>query len=193
LRTLAHFWVVRGLRTFVRSDRRDPGDRLGVRRFRAVARRPGAGPLAAMGTAMHSTFESSPTSFPSAAPALVPDQQAVGSVTGYRAGDYTIDLACFELRHRGSRRPLQPRAFDLLVYLVARRHRVVTIEELRAEVWGGVQVCADSLTYSVSAARRALGDDGKTQAAIVNVRGRGYRFVAPVEELRTAGGFSLDR
>jgi DNA-binding winged helix-turn-helix (wHTH) protein len=63
---------------------------------------------------------------------------------------------------------------------------VVTNEELRANVWRGVQVCADSLTYSVSSARRALGDDGKTQATIVNVRGRGYRFVAAVEEIRGA-------
>jgi DNA-binding winged helix-turn-helix (wHTH) protein len=143
---------------------------------------------------MHTTFEPSEISFPSPSPALLPDAQGVGGVAGYRVGDFIIDLGCFELRHRGARRPLQPRAFDLLVYLVARRHRVVTIEELRAQVWGGVQVCADSLTYSVSAARRALGDDGKTQAAIVNVRGRGYRFVAPAEELRDAGAaVSRDR
>jgi DNA-binding winged helix-turn-helix (wHTH) protein len=146
-----------------------------------------------MEAGMHSTFETSPSPFPSAGPALLGAQHADDGVAGYRIGDYTVDLACFELRHRGGRRPLQPRAFDLLVYLVARRHRVVTIEELRAQVWGGVQVCADSLTYSVSAARRALGDDGKTQSAIVNVRGRGYRFVAPVEELPAARGLSRDR
>jgi DNA-binding winged helix-turn-helix (wHTH) protein len=142
---------------------------------------------------MHTTFEPSLIPFRSPSPARLPDTHAVADAAGYRIGDFTIDLGCFELRHGGDHRPLQPRAFDLLVYLVARRHRVVTNEELRANVWGGVQVCADSLTYSVSAARRALGDDGKTQAAIVNVRGRGYRFVAPVEELRDAAAVSRDR
>src|SRR4051812_49309230 len=101
---------------------------------------------------MHTTFEPSQIPFRSPSPAVLPDTHTVAGVVGYRIGDFTIDLGCFELRHRGDRRALQPRAFDLLVYLVARRHRVVTNEELRANVWGGVQVCADSLTYSVSAA-----------------------------------------
>jgi DNA-binding winged helix-turn-helix (wHTH) protein len=135
---------------------------------------------------MHTTMVQNETSFRPTTSLLSPPPERPGAhpVAGYRIGDFELDLACFELRHRGARRPLQPRAFDLLVYLVTHRHRVVTIGELRAQIWGGVQVCADSLPYSVSAARRALGDDGKTQAAIVNVRGRGYRFVAEAEELR---------
>lgn len=106
-----------------------------------------------------------------------------GKAVGYRVGDYEIDLGCFQLRHRGARRPVQPRVFDLLVFLVRHRDRVVSAAELRATVWEGVCVCPDALTYSVKAARRALGDDGKAQATIENVRGRGYRFIAPVEEL----------
>jgi DNA-binding winged helix-turn-helix (wHTH) protein len=140
---------------------------------------------------MHTTMSNSEPSFDRSSAAFAPaaldslPAASTGDVQGYRMGDYEIDLACFELRYRGERRPVQPRVFDLLVYLVARRHRVVTNEELRASVWRGVRVCADSLTYSVSAARRALDDDGKTQGTIINVRGRGYRFVAPAIELRS--------
>ncbi len=76
---------------------------------------------------------------------------------------------------------LEPQAFDLLVYLVEQRDRVVGKVELLDEVWGHGFLSESNLTTRVKEARRAIGDDGSRQEAIANVRGRGYRFVAAVE------------
>ncbi len=93
-------------------------------------------------------------------------------------GDHTIDLERREVRRDGAPIPLEPRAFDVLAKLVVNRDRVVSKAELLDEVWGGPFVSESALTTCIKAARRALGDDGATQAVIRNVRGRGYRFVA---------------
>lgn len=99
-----------------------------------------------------------------------------------RFGDYELDLARFELRRGGVRVRVQPKVLDLLVYLLRNRERVVPKEELLDAVWEGVAVSETALTHAVKEARRAVRDDGSRQTVIQTVRGRGYRFVAPVED-----------
>ncbi len=70
---------------------------------------------------------------------------------------------------------LQPRVFDLLVYLVRNRDRVVTKDELLDAVWPNVTVTDNSLQRAVSAIRAAL-RQGDMEGAIRNVPGKGYRF-----------------
>jgi DNA-binding winged helix-turn-helix (wHTH) protein len=69
------------------------------------------------------------------------------------------------------------RAFDLLLYLLAHRERVVTKEELLQQVWPGLVVEEGNLTVHVSALRKLL-----SAQAIVTIPGRGYRFAMPVNE-----------
>lgn len=78
----------------------------------------------------------------------------------------------------GVARHLEPQAFDLLVYLVAHRDRVVSKEELLDEVWGDQFVSEYALTTRVKEIRQAVGDDGTRQEVLKNFRGRGYRWVA---------------
>jgi DNA-binding winged helix-turn-helix (wHTH) protein/tetratricopeptide (TPR) repeat protein len=101
-----------------------------------------------------------------------------------RFGDYELDLARFELRRSGVRVRVQPKVLDLLVYLVRNRERVVPKDELLDVVWQGVAVSETALTHGVKEARRAVRDDGNRQSVIQTVRGRGYRFVARLEEPR---------
>ena len=93
-------------------------------------------------------------------------------------GDLELDLSLFELRRQGVRVPMEPQAFDVLVYLVEHRDRVISKEELMDQVWGGRFVGATAVTSRVKQVRRAVGDDGQTQTVIRTVHGRGYRFVA---------------
>lgn len=93
-----------------------------------------------------------------------------------------LDTALFELRRRGQAVPLEPQAFDVLAYLVAHRDRVVPKEELMDAVWGGRFVSEAAVTSRIKQARRAVGDDGQAQRVIRTVHGRGYRFVAPVDD-----------
>ena len=95
-------------------------------------------------------------------------------------GDRELDPLFFELRHRGVRVPLEPKAFDVLLYLVSHRDRVISKEELMDQVWGGRFVSETAVTSRIKQVRRAVGDDGATQAVIATLHGRGYRFVAEV-------------
>ncbi|MEM7288212.1 MAG: winged helix-turn-helix domain-containing protein [Actinomycetota bacterium] len=99
---------------------------------------------------------------------------------------YELDVDAFELRHRGSAVAMEPQVFDVLAYLVERRDRVVTKEELLDNIWGDRFVSESALTSRLKSARRAVGDDGRAQAVIRTVHGRGYRFVAEVREMATA-------
>jgi DNA-binding winged helix-turn-helix (wHTH) protein len=104
----------------------------------------------------------------------------------YVFDDYALDLQCYELRHAGQRRPLEPQAFNVLVYLLQHRHRVVPKAELLERLWPGQYVGEATLAHRLMGVRRALGDSGRSQRLIKTVHGRGYRFVAAVQECATA-------
>ena len=98
-----------------------------------------------------------------------------------------LDAARFELRRNGTPVPMEPQAFDVLVYLVQHRDRVVAKEELMDQIWGGRFVSETAVTSRIKQIRRALGDDGRVQKLIKTSHGRGYRFVAEVREVHVTG------
>jgi pimeloyl-ACP methyl ester carboxylesterase/DNA-binding winged helix-turn-helix (wHTH) protein len=100
----------------------------------------------------------------------------------YAFGDCELDLGRYELRRAGAVQPMEPQVFDVLALLLRERERVVPKEELLDAVWGSRFVGESALTTRVKAARRAIGDDGRTQRLIRTVHGRGYQFVAEVSE-----------
>lgn len=101
----------------------------------------------------------------------------------YRFGDFELDLGKAELRCRGARRPMEPQVFALLAFLVKHRERLLSREELIEKVWDGRAISDSALSSRIKTLRRALGDDGQTQAFVRTLHGRGFRFVAPVEEV----------
>ena len=74
---------------------------------------------------------------------------------------------------------LRPRAFQVLAYLVEHHGRLVSKSELLDRFWSR-NVGDEVLNSSIMAARKAVGDDGRTQGIIKTVHGLGYRFVAPI-------------
>jgi adenylate cyclase len=94
--------------------------------------------------------------------------------------DYELDLRLYELRRADTAQQIEPRAFDLLVYLIQRRDRVVLKSELLEQLWSDRVVSEATLSQCVRAARKAAGDTGRTQRVIRTHHGRGYRFVAKV-------------
>ena len=93
-----------------------------------------------------------------------------------------LDPARFELRRGGTAVHVEPQVFEVLVYLVAHRDRVVPKTELLDAVWGDRFVSDSTLTSRLKAARKAIGDDGRGQRLIATVHGVGYRFVAAVTD-----------
>jgi DNA-binding winged helix-turn-helix (wHTH) protein/pimeloyl-ACP methyl ester carboxylesterase len=98
----------------------------------------------------------------------------------YRFGDCALDPGTRELRVGGAVVAVQPKVFDLLLYLVEQRNRVVSKDELQDAIWTGTIVTETALTRAVMKARRAIGDDPDRQSAIQTVQRHGYRFIAPV-------------
>lgn len=82
---------------------------------------------------------------------------------------------------------LEPKACDLLVLLAGRPGEVISVEQLIASVWGGKFVTSDVVTVAVHALRQAFGDNAREPRFIETVRGRGYRWIAPLDPPEPAG------
>jgi pimeloyl-ACP methyl ester carboxylesterase/DNA-binding winged helix-turn-helix (wHTH) protein len=91
-----------------------------------------------------------------------------------------LDVERRELRLSDNPVHVEPQVFDLLAHLIAQRDRVVTKDEILEAVWHGRIVSEATLSSRINAARRAIGDSGKTQTLIRTVARRGFRFVGAV-------------
>lgn len=96
----------------------------------------------------------------------------------YQFGDYVLDTRRRELHLNSQEIELQPRVFDLLVYLLMHSDRAVDKDELQDAVWPGLVVTETALTRAVMKARKAVGDNATSQNVIKTIHGHGYRFVA---------------
>src|SRR6185503_21361561 len=111
----------------------------------------------------------------------------------FRFGDCELDTSRFELRRGGQRVELEPQVFELLVYLVANRERVVTRRELYEKVWRGRVVTDAALNNRIKTARAGIGDDGKTQHSIRTLHRTGYRFIGDVAEVTSPDAGSREQ
>ncbi len=89
----------------------------------------------------------------------------------------------FSITREGQPVPVEPKAFDLLVFLIRHRDRLITRDQLFDALWNGRVVSDNVLTNEIKLARAVIGDDGKQQKYIRTVRGRGYQFVGDVTEI----------
>jgi TolB-like protein len=96
--------------------------------------------------------------------------------------DCTVDTDCQEIRRAASVVAAGPKVFDMLVYLIRNRHRVVSKDDLLEAVWGGRIVSESTLTSNINAVRKAIGDSGDEQRLIRTVPRKGLRFIAEVQE-----------
>ncbi len=106
----------------------------------------------------------------------------------YRFGDVEFDAARMTLRVAGLPVEVEPRALDLLAYLLRHAGEAVTKDELLREVWGGRPTVEKVLPNAILKLRRALGE---AHANLIATLPRiGYRFDASVS--RTATGRAAD-
>lgn len=106
----------------------------------------------------------------------------MNATTTYRFGNCEVDPARRQVRLNGLAAEPQPKALDLLLYLIEHRDRVVDKDELLEKIWPGVVVSESALTQALRKARAMVGDDGERQAVIRTVQRRGFRFVAKLED-----------
>jgi DNA-binding winged helix-turn-helix (wHTH) protein len=99
----------------------------------------------------------------------------------YSFGDYVLDTERVELQHAGAPIKLRRKVFEVLVYLLARRDRVVPKQELLEQLWPGQFIGEEALTSCIKTLRKGLGERGRTARFLRTLHGQGYRFVGVVE------------
>jgi len=104
----------------------------------------------------------------------------------YRFGDVSLDVDRQELRRGADLVSVEPRVLDLLQFLISNRERVVSKDDLIANVWQGRVVSESTLTSRITAMRRAIGDSGHDQRFVRTISRKGLRFVGEVRQQRSA-------
>jgi len=104
----------------------------------------------------------------------------------YRFNDCELDTDSRELTRSGAAVAVEPQVFDLLLYLVETPGRLIDHAALIESVWNGRIVSDSAIAARISAARKAVGDNGKEQRVIKTLPRRGFRFLPAVELLADA-------
>jgi TolB-like protein len=108
------------------------------------------------------------------------------SVTDIRLfGEFRFDRRRGVLSRREERGTFVPlamgsRALEILGVLVERPSELVSRAEIFAAVWPGMAIEDRNLDVQIAALRRVLDEGGTGGSCIQTIRGRGYRFTAPV-------------
>lgn len=103
----------------------------------------------------------------------------------YVLGIFSIDVSQRRLNRGAETIHLTNRPFNVLVYLIENRDRVVSRGELLDRFWEGQNVYDVTLTKCIGAIRKAL--DDKQEEFIETLYGDGYRYIGPAEEAGAAG------
>jgi TolB-like protein len=101
----------------------------------------------------------------------------------YEFGNFVLDAGRRELRQAGTLVAVEPQVFDMLTFLIGARDRVVSRDDILAEVWHGRIVSEATLSSRLNAARTAVGDTGGEQRLIRTLPRKGVRFVGDVREV----------
>ncbi len=109
----------------------------------------------------------------------------------YVFGDYALDAERRELTRQTEAIAIGPQVFDLLLFLVQNRDRVVSKDEVLDAVWSGRIISESTLTSHINAVRKAIGDSGAEQRLIRTVARKGFRFVGDVQELQAQGAAAV--
>jgi len=117
---------------------------------------------------------------------LIVQQRVPGDLMIYGFGNLSLDPSCRELRRNGGLVAVEPQTFDLLLYLIENRHRVVSKDDLMAAIWKNRIVSESTLSSQIAVARQAVGDNGASQMLIRTLPRKGFRFVGKLFEREQA-------
>ena len=115
----------------------------------------------------------------------------------YEFGPFRLNVQERLLSRDGEQVPLTPKVFDVLVALVQGHGQILGKDQLMQSVWADCFVEESNLTQDISVLRRVLGNSDDHHRYIQTIPRRGYRFAAPITELRNeavvTGGLAVER
>jgi Tol biopolymer transport system component/DNA-binding winged helix-turn-helix (wHTH) protein len=102
----------------------------------------------------------------------------------YQFDSFQVEPSSFRLSKDKAPLGLEPKALQLLIFLLRNKDRLLKKQDLLEAVWGDASVTENALTREIALLRRVLGDDTKRPRYIETVPTQGYRFIAEVIEIR---------
>jgi DNA-binding winged helix-turn-helix (wHTH) protein/Flp pilus assembly protein TadD len=106
----------------------------------------------------------------------------------YAFGSFQFDPARGLLSHGASVVPLPERLSQLLALLIRGNGGVIDKETIASRVWPDNVVSDGNLSQHMYMLRQLLDERAKDRAYVITVRGKGYRFVAPVSVVAPSPG-----
>ena len=100
----------------------------------------------------------------------------------YRFNNIEIDTNNYSLLDKGKEISVEPQVFNLIVYLIKNKNKVVSRNEILEKLWQGRIVSDTSINNHIKSARKVLGDDGVKQTVIKTIHSRGYQFIADTND-----------
>jgi DNA-binding winged helix-turn-helix (wHTH) protein/TolB-like protein/Tfp pilus assembly protein PilF len=101
----------------------------------------------------------------------------------YEFGNFRLDALTRTLLRDGQAVPLAPKAFEMMLALAESHEKILSKDDLMRRIWPDTIVEENNLTVIISILRKALGENPSQHRYIVTIPGRGYRFVAKVNEV----------
>src|SRR5437868_7280750 len=99
----------------------------------------------------------------------------------YRFDDVEVDASGGTVSRGGQAHYLRQQTFQVLLYLLEHRDRIVNKEELITHIWQGAAVTDNALVQCIADIRRALGDDWRQPRFVKTLPKSGYRFIGAVK------------
>ena len=99
----------------------------------------------------------------------------------FEFSSFSLNPATRQLLRNRQEVPLSPKAFQLLVLLVANRDRAMSKQELHQNLWPSTFVLESNLASLIAEIRTALGDTARQPRFIRTVHGFGYAFCGQTE------------
>ncbi|HEY8559211.1 MAG TPA: winged helix-turn-helix domain-containing protein [Pyrinomonadaceae bacterium] len=93
-------------------------------------------------------------------------------------GEFELDPSRRKLCRGGEPVAINAKTFDLLVFFIEKKGRIVTKEEVLEAVWKGQFVEEANLSVQISALRKALGESKTNPRFLLTIPGTGYKFIA---------------
>jgi len=103
--------------------------------------------------------------------------------------DFEFDRVAYELRRSSRALKLERIPLEILLLLIERRGQLVAREDIIGKIWGkNVFLDTDSsINSAIRKIRQVLKDDSENPLYVQTVTGKGYRFIAPVTEVKEPG------
>src|SRR5690349_3373530 len=101
----------------------------------------------------------------------------------FRLDGVEIDTSRMSINRAGESQHLRQKTFQVLIYLLENRPRVISKNELVDQIWSGAAVTDNTLEQCLAEIRKVLRDNSRNPLFIKTVPRVGYRFIGSVEEV----------